>query len=112
MHGVNNTIGTQTQQHRLGTREIICAIFFFFYCLPAFSPAPSFSPFLAFCLTPAVTRSNLQSNDRRSLTLIKGGQLTGGPGVTFIRRLVKVYLRLALNTEGGMAGQTGRVPVT
>ena len=52
-----------------------------------------------------MTRSNPRSNDRRSLTLIKGGQLTRGPGVTFIRRLVKVYFSLALNTAG--AHRTG-----
>lgn len=61
-------------------------------CFPPLSPL-----FLSFCLSPAVTRSNPESNDHRSLTLIKGGQLTGGPGVTFIRRLVKVYFSLALN---------------
>lgn len=65
--------------------------FVLFYRLPVFSPSfhfsfPSF--FLLSCLSPAVTRSNPESNGCRSLTLIKGGQLTKGPGVTFIRRLV------------------------
>lgn len=78
--------------------------------LPACFP-PLYPLFLSFCLSPAVTRSNPESNDHRSLTLIKGGQLTGGPGVTFIRRLVKVYFSLALNKWwwGGGGGQADRV---
>lgn len=64
---------------------------------------------LFFCLNQAVTRSNPQSNDRRSLTLIKGAQLTRGPEVTFIRRLVKVYFSLALNTNTRLPDGTGAV---
>lgn len=97
------TLFAHKHKHSKATRELrtrkrICAIL-----LPACFP--SFSLFLSFCLSPAVTRSNPQSNDRRSLTLIKGGQLTRGPGVTFIRRLVKVYFSLALNTGGRQAGR-------
>lgn len=57
-----------------------------------------------------MTRGNPESNGCRSLTLIKGGQLTKGPGVTFIRRLVKVYFSLALNTRVG-GGWADRVKV-
>ncbi len=104
MHAVHHTVRTQTQtqQRRAQDRKKnVCyfTAYLFSPHLPLFLPSfPSVSP-------PAVTRSNPQSNDHHSLTLIKGGQLTGGPGVTFIRRLVKVYFGLALNTRG--ADRTG-----
>lgn len=65
-------------------------VFFSFLLLPRLL-------FLSFSFTPAVTRSNPQSNDGCSLTLIKGGPLERGPRITFIRRLVKVYFSLALH---------------
>lgn len=100
---------THTYKHSeakrvLCTRDIII-LWYFTACLFSLLP-PFFLPsfFLSFCLSPAVTRSNPESNGCRSLTLIKGGQLTKGPGVTFIRRLVKVYFSLALNTRGWVGG--------
>lgn len=97
MHAVHRTpLRTRAQtQHSdadLGTGKIICAILLP-TCFSLF--------FFSFCLTPAVTQSNPQPNDGSSLTLIKGGQLTAGLGVTFIRRLVKVFFSLALNKSVG-----------
>lgn len=102
MHAVLHTVRTQTQTQQESSGQ--GKEFVLFYCRLVFSPAFSFR------LRPVVTRSNPQSNDCRCLTLIKGGQLTRGPGVTFIRRLVKGLFSSGFKHKGGPTGRGVGVP--